>query len=156
MDEYMRAKIALGIFMIFLVKGYADLFRTKKSKKEIFMDRAKERGDFVEAVKCKSWIKPGDRNSNKQSRRTPTYIVTYEYFVGGERYTKTLHFQSPGMAGCDYPGKITVYYDRNNPKKAYSKNDINETVKKNAGCFGTILKGFIAMFLVIHGLGIIF
>lgn len=125
MEDKIRNIIA---FINFLILGY--LFIKKVIKGESWKSKLIEEGSknncYTEAIAI-------DNDSSYLYRRTKNSIVfvKYEYEVNGKKYYKKLGFKYYGSL-LDYPYKITVYYKKNNPRKAACENELLET--KANGC----------------------
>lgn len=63
----------------------------------------------------------GNDESGNSYFKNDRYKIKYSYQVNGKTYYKKITFQSPGTVSTNYSYTIMVYYDKNNPKKAYTK-----------------------------------
>ena len=133
---------------ILFIRGYTRLFLRTKSSKEKFIEMAKSQGCYTEATYVSRRIRYANRYANATSNRNDRYTVKYEYKVNGKIYYKKVLFQSEGSISCGYPLNIVVYFDKNNPRKAYCKEELDYGTHKSLGCFTDIAIAFIAMWFV--------
>lgn len=135
MSEDLRACLIVSIAFVVAVIFYINFYRNGTNR-ERFIENAKKKGNVAKAVCVKTKRILGDSNSNCDVYRNESKKVIYEYSVNGKKYRKKLYFQSPGMVSIDFPYAITVYYSEKNPRKAYSKAELNEVGR---GCFLTVV-----------------
>lgn len=93
-----------------------------RNSKKNFIEKAKKKDCVVEARYVKRSILAG-RNDCGASDQFDRAAVTYEYFVKGKRYTKKYLYNSEGSSVVNYPTRLTLYYKKNNPRKAITANE---------------------------------
>ena len=145
LNEDLKAILTVGIALTIAIIFCINFYRGGTSR-EKFIERAKAKGNVVEAVCIKT--KRGFRYdvSDDDRYRHESKKVTYEYTVKGKKYRKKLYFQSPGVS-INFPYTITLYYSDRNPRKAYTKMELNEVGR---GCFLTVVVFCIAMFVLVR------
>ena len=134
MSEDLKAILTVGIALVVAIIFCINFYRGGTSR-ERFIENAKAKGNIVEAVCVKTKRVWSNDNSDYEIYRTESKKVIYEYSVKGKKYRKKLYFQSPGVS-INFPYKITLYYSEKNPRKAYSKIELNEVGR---GCFLTFV-----------------
>ncbi len=122
--------IALGFFFVAMILGVIFLCFKRKTSKQKFAQKAKEKGWVTEGrsknLKFQVWDSPEDI---KPSSSTTT--VWYEYEVYGQTYEVKRKFYSNHEYGANTPHTIAVYYDPENPKKVVCSTEIG----KHSGCY---------------------
>ena len=105
-----------------------------RSRKQRRAERWRDQGGVAEGVffKCEL-ARAGDPSLEGEDLQEDLYRVHYHYTVHGMTYTVSLRFLS------DYPRRITVYYDPENPEKYIAANEITEVARRNRGCLLSIL-----------------
>lgn len=140
MSEKMQVGIAVGCGFIVFVFSYIKVFLYGKSRKQRFIEKAKEKGNVTYGTCVDTKLSLGtDKAGSPDALRFDTLIVKYEYVVNGKKYYKKLRFQSPGMASIDFPYKVKVYYDPKRPRKAVCKREASVGRQRQNGCLLTIL-----------------
>lgn len=116
--------VFIYLFMKKIIKG--------ESWKTNLIEKASKNNCFTQATCIDRKLHLGNDDSGNGTFKNDRMKVKYEYQVNGRKYYKKLNFQSPGCVSVNYPYTITVYYKKNNPKKAVCKNEIQQT--KETGC----------------------
>ena len=127
---------------------YFRLILFGKSRKQKFVEKAKENGNFVEGVFVDVKISRGSNDISSEKFGNDIYVVKYEYCVDGAKYLKKLRFNTGGSMTESYPAKIMVYYNPNNPKKAIAGNEATAVQQKKSGC----LTSFVVTGIVVWSL----
>lgn len=149
MTDELIAGISLVIGFLVAVPCYR-WSRHKKSKKRLFIEKAQKAGNCVVGEYASSRVLPGDLSSSNPRHRESSEIVKYKYTVGGIDYYKSLRFQTKGVIGTDYPYRVNVYYDPNNPRKAFCLEEADPSQQIQSGCLTTIGMTILAMFISFH------
>lgn len=148
MSEEMINLIPGIVGILVFIFCYFRLILFGKSRKQKFVEKAKENGNFVEGVFVDFRISRGSHESKNDAFGEDDYIVKYEYCVDGMKYYKKLRFNSGGSMTKCYPSKIMVYYNPNNPKKAIAGNEATAVQQKKSGC----LTSFVVTGIVVWSL----
>ena len=129
--------------------------KSRKTGKQRFIEKAKAAGNCTRGEYEDSEVSLGVADSNNSHFRNDTLIVKYRYTVDGLVYHKALPFQSPGRASIDFPSSVEVYYDPQNPKKAFCPEEATQAHQRRSGCLLSIGGTFIFLFLSFHLLRLI-
>lgn len=135
----MTDKFRLGIAIVCGLSIFIYLFITRilKGKNRIskFIEKCEQEGTYTEATceKVKRII--GNDESGNANFKNDRYKVKYAYQVNGKTYYKTITFQNPGMVSSNYPYTVKIYYNKTNPKKAYTTIES----KQGDGCLFSIV-----------------
>lgn len=147
----MTDNFKLGIAIVFGLIVFIYLFITKvlnnKNRINKFIEKCELEGTKTEATCVSTKLVLGNDESGNSYFKNDRYKVKYFYQVNGKTYYKKITFQSPGTVSTNYPYTIMVYYDKNNPKKAYTKIE----GKRSGGCFFSVAVSLIII-LVIYNL----
>lgn len=146
MSEDLKAILSVGISLVVAIL-YAIKFYRGGTSRERFIKNAEAKGNVVKAVCIKSKRVWSNDNSDHEIYTRESMKVIYEYTVKGKKYRKKLYFQSPGMVSINYPTTITLYYSEKNPRRAYSKMELNEIGR---GCFWTFVVFSISMWILVR------
>lgn len=148
MSKDIAITIAMVIGMAVFIYSFVFLFLKGTSRKQRFIAKAKERGDYTKGKYVKTKIYSGDLTSSDLSQRSDVYEVTYEYIVNGKTYEKTMCFQNPGVVGGDYPYEVIVYYDARNPQKSVCPQEASRAEQQKGGCLTTIVVTIISIEII--------
>lgn len=155
MSDELIALLSLGISLPVSI-GYYKKVMGGNSKQDKFVEKAKRSGCVATGVSVDTEYLPGDINGKNLAERSPMVRVKYEYRVDGVAYHKYMNFQKPGHSLIDYPEQVTVYYDRNNPRKTISPEEFSAANRKQSGCLGAVGIWFVLMLILINGLRMLF
>lgn len=124
------------------------LYVPGKGRKQKIIEKRKKAGNYTTGDMVSRKYRQGNRDMKDDVLRYDSYKVKYEYTVHGKKYYKEMTFQSPGMAGTDYPISVTVYYNPGNPRKSICPEESEPN--KGLGCLGTILLDVVICVLLLH------
>ena len=127
--------IGFGVFLYCFIFVYLK-GKTKKQKKA---EKWKEQGCVTEGKLVDSKITYYGDTDLHGSMRENSYKATYDYAVNGKKYTVSLGFND------DYPVRIIVYYDPQNPSKCITSCEITEIQRVGHGCVITIIATILAI-----------
>lgn len=147
MTEEMKALICCLFGFIIAITGIVITIvraASGKSKKEKFIENAKQNGCFTKAKAVFNKHHFGNDGHNSAAYGKDREIVVYEYTVNGKKYTKKIIYEHSGTSS-DYPYEITVYYNPKNPKKIVREGEVTKNSKAQVGCFTTIFVTILAM-----------
>lgn len=118
MDEINVSYTALAVTMLGVLIGIilSIVLYKRKTLNERFVEKCRREGcsTRAEAVKTRTFY---EHASHEARNRSSKYFVTYEYIVNGRTYRKTSLEQANNGHG-NYDHYRTIYYSKNNPKKA--------------------------------------
>lgn len=136
--------------------GYYKKVMGGNSKHDRFVEKAKRNGCVTTGVCVDTEYLLGDRAAKSMEERSPAIEVKYQYQVDDVTYHKRLQFQNPGSRWIDYPDTITIYYDKNNPKRVVTPAEFSSYARKQSGCLGAVGIWFALMMIVIGVLKLLF
>lgn len=126
------------------------IFMGRKRGKYKLLEEAKRKGNVVQGYIADTEMFLGDPNNSNSQLRYDRVKVTYHYSVNGKTYKKVMRFQSEGHVSPNFPGTVQVYYKASNPKVAVCPQEATELGRKQSGCMGSIIIGFITMAIVFN------
>ena len=138
MGEQNIRVISLAAGFIVLIIAYIRIFLNGKSGKQKFVEKAKKKGNYTSAKIVGSKRRIGRASSNNMYTKNDSYLVEYEYFVKGIRFSKKVRFHTCGNMSADYPYETTVYYNPGNPRKSVLREEALPGSFRQTGCFITI------------------
>ncbi len=115
--NYPMVAIAV-ISFIFCYIFFCILQKGPSSFNQRFIKKCRKDGTYTQGYAVSSQFIRGDDESSSHTRRSHKRRVKYEYEVDGNIYHKTLTFSSGGHVSVRYPSTITIFYKKNNPKRA--------------------------------------
>ena len=119
---------------------YVHIYKYGKSRKQRRAERWRDQGGVAQGTMFElELLRAGDTALDAEDLREDLYRVKYHYTVQGMTYTVSLRFLS------DYPRKITVFYDPDEPEKHIAANEITEVARRNRGCLLSLLLTFLAI-----------
>lgn len=149
MKDEMIAAVALIVGAFVAITTYRKT-KNKKSKKQVFIDKAKKAGHYTTGKLEKTKVYPGILDSSNPRLRHDTVEATYRYTVNGVDYYKKIMFQNQDHVGTDYPMSVTVYYDPTRPKNSICLEEAHSSSEIQPGCLKTIAVTVISMFATFH------
>lgn len=136
---------ALVIILLGIVVGIIISIVIYKGKtlNERFVEKCRKHGTVTraEAIKTRTFYK--DRGDNARDGFAK-FIITWQYMVNGKIYKKTTLEQSNNGRG-GYEVYRTIYYEKNNPRKA----QFLKAKSPVLGCLTGIIFWIIVIFLAI-------
>ena len=124
---------------------YVRIYKCGKSRKQRRAERWRDQGGVAQGTMFDvDLLRAGDPSLEGEDLQEDLYRVKYHYSVHGTTYTVSLRFLS------DYPRRVTVYYDPENPEKHVAANEITEAARRRRGCLISILLTLLSMWLCIH------
>lgn len=90
---------------------------SRNTRKDKFIEAAKNNGCVTTGVCVKSEYLAGDPDGNSLEERSAAIAIKYQYKVEGITYYKKQLFRNPGSRRIDYPNTITIYYAKAKPRK---------------------------------------
>ena len=142
MTEEVRIWIAFGVMMVISITGYLRMFRKSPSRKQKFIETAKQKDNFATAFLVDTKYRYADRFSEDMRKQEDFCIAVYEYTVNGNTYQKKLRFDALGKNTPAVPRSITIYYDPHHPQKGICPNEATVAHRNSAGCFFTVVGAF--------------
>ena len=126
--------------------------RTKggKTKRMKFINKAKAAGAVTVGYYTGATYQYGDMTSDDKEMQSGSYVVNYEYEVGGRKYDKVLFFRTYGVTSVDTPNSVTIYYDPSNPKKCMTEQDEEPILAVRSGCLTSMVVFAVVLFCVFH------
>lgn len=149
MKDEMIAAVALVVGVFVATTTYRKT-KNKKSKKQVFIEKAKKAGHYTVGKLEKTKVYPGILDSSNPRLRHDSVEATYQYTVNGINYYKKIMFQNQDHVGTDYPMSVTVYYDPAKPKMAICPEEAHASSEIQPGCLKTIAITAISMFATFH------
>lgn len=150
MTDDLRITIALVCGALLFVFLFVSVFLKGKTKGNRLMNNAKKNGCSTVGRA----VKNDYRRFTGPEGRYRSEIVTYEYFVEGKRFEKKITFSDPGVV-INYPNQVEIFYDKNNPAKAYADVELTKNKQKQTGCYIAIVIPIIAIILIYNLLKLI-
>ena len=124
---------------------YVRIYKYGKSRKQRRAERWRDQGGVAQGTLFDvDLLRAGDPSLEGEDLQEDLYRAHYHYIVHGMTYTVSLRFLS------DYPRRVTVYYDPENPEKHVAANEITEAARRRRGCLISILLTLLSMWLCIH------
>lgn len=148
--EQMIMSICMIVGITFAIKNWKNR-KNKKSKHQLFIEKAERGGHFTTAVAYESQVILGNRESNNPDIRDHKRIVKYKYNVRGKDYTIVLSYPNTGSVIPDYDTTITVYYNPQDPDESHIKESETERDRNERGCLTSIA----TFFAITYGLFIL-
>lgn len=150
MSDEKRLEIAFVAAVIGFIFFLIRYFSKKPTKIQRFAEKAKENGCVQTAQAVSRRVNAGTGDISDPERMHTKVFVKYSYVVNGKDYIKSVMYKKGWSTSTDYPFEITVYYDKNNPKKAYSHFEVNSASanKKANGCSAVIFGPMFILVLV--------
>lgn len=121
-----------------------------------FIEKAKRKGHYTQAVAVEKTVHYGDRRSNNIELRAHSMAVSYEFRIHGETFYKTLMFQSPGKTLIEYPQTLIMYYDPRNPEKTICREELGYTINKSNQIGPALGMGVLVLAVTYYLLGFLF
>jgi len=143
MSDEKRILISIACGALIAIYFFIKTVILGNSKAQRVVSKAKKTGSIATGTAIKSRF----AGSAGKDGRYQSETVTYEYFVNGKAYTKTLVFRSV-FEVVPYPQEIAVYYDPGDPKTAFTDDDVKPDRKKQTGCYTSIIITIVAIILV--------
>lgn len=143
MGENTQFAIAFICGIILFVYLFIFVFIKGNTKGNKFKENAIKKGNIVKGRA----IKNDHRRFTGPDGHYRSEIVTYEYFVKEQRYTKKITFTDTGIV-VNYPDTTDFYYDDKNPNKAYAEVELDHDSQKQLGCYITIIIPIIVIILI--------
>lgn len=143
-------RIAIASICGFIVFLYLLITRViqNKNKKTKLIELAKQNNCIVKGRCVETKRIQGTNNFDDPIHiREESMKVKYEYIVNNIKYYKKIKFQSIGSTSAKYPYEITIYYNKNNPKKCVSNHDSNT---RGTGCLLTIVMTLLTFCLALN------
>lgn len=109
--------IVAVVSFIFCYVFFCILQKGPKSFNQRFIAKCRKENSYTQGYAVSSTFIRGDDESSSHMRRADKRKVRYEYTVDGQRFYKTFTFSDGGRAGVKYPQNITIFYNKNNPRK---------------------------------------
>lgn len=134
-------QILMSICMVF---GFIASIKTwknrknKKTKHQLFIEKAEQGGHFTTAVAYDNQVFLGNRESNNPDIRDHKMIVRYKYNVNGKDYDIVLSWPNTGSVIPDYDSTVTVYYNPKNPEEGHIRDAETELDRNQRGCLTSI------------------
>lgn len=149
----MREEIITYISLI--VAGIVGFFAYKRrvggaNRRHRFIENAKRTGCYTVGECVDSKLQFGNPDSSSLHMRSNSLKVKYKYQVDGISYYKSMTFQDPGKVCIDFPISVTVYYDRNNPKKAICPEEATKAQQLRSSCLGSMGLAILALIVTFY------
>ena len=118
-----------------------------KSRKQKFIERAKQQGNVTTGTKISAKVYQGDASAKSYNARSNTWVVIYGYMVDGVEYKRKVKFDGGlGIPKANYPVQVNVCYDPRRPKKALCVEEVSRV--NYEGCLITMILPFVVGHLV--------
>jgi len=113
-----------------------------KSRKQKFIERAKQQGNVTTGTKISAKVYQGDASAKSYNARSNTWVVIYGYMVDGVEYKRKVKFDGGlGIPKANYPVQVNVCYDPRRPKKALCVEEVSRV--NYEGCLITMIVPFL-------------
>lgn len=151
MTEELMNNLILICFLGVMV--WCLIFRVIMAKSDKLLAEAKKNGWVTTGYEAGSKFIQGGREYTGPARKH-RLKVTYVYQIHGVKYKKKITYSDDpcGYTGpTGYTSKLTLYYNPQNPKKAYTAEELSKERKMGNGCLMTMIAPFIltAIFSII-------
>lgn len=129
--------------LVFITGAVCSTKLTHLSRRIKFRESAKAQGHIARGV-CHKRRQSYSVSESPSGTETYRYVVTikYKYTVDGMEYFKKVKYRHESFQENDHfddPLNINIFYDGNDPKRAYAESELSEEAVKHTGFILTLI-----------------
>lgn len=159
MTQEQAIAIAMGVAaVVFIIAIIVNVKLTHLSWRIRFREKAKAHGCVTTGYFDKRRQRYSVEEINGNDYYHYTVTIRYKYTVDGAEYYTKVKYSHPNEnkdAYLDDPMQVTVYYDKQNPKKAYAASKVSDSAARQDGValiWAVTLAAGVAAYFLLHAL----